>query len=137
MTERLDLSVAIERVRVRTCVTGERRGPLYLTGHAGAPGASLHDHRIVIRALHVDIEAALDDAPARRLGAQVARALASGLAGLQDRRAERVARAPETGGPIHVEAMRAYVRGEVDRHPASSQIAAALQHAFEQRTGHA
>lgn len=131
----MDMSVEIERVRVRTCVAAAQRAPLFITGNGS--GAPLHDHRFVVGALHVDIEAALDGTQARRLASQIAHEVALALAAMQARRADQIARAFTTGGPVHVEALRVYLRGEVDRHPPGAQIAAALLRALEDKVAHA
>jgi hypothetical protein len=130
----LDLRVTIDRVHVRAGAPTDTRPPPVVAGYLGPhTGAPLHDHRIVIRELRIDIEAALDAALARSLGQQVARDLAGRLAELQDQRRPRITGTPSSGGPIHVETLRVHLWGEPARHPPSHQISAALMNAFEER----
>jgi hypothetical protein len=131
----LDLRVAIERVHVRAGVLDEPASrPGLVTGYLGGrTGAPLHDHRIVIRELHIDVEATLDGAAAHRLGKDVAWELAGRLAGLQERRWPRIAGTPSAGGPIFVETLRVHLWGDPERHPPAHQISAALMNAFEER----
>lgn len=138
MSHALDLSVAIERVRVRTCALADHRpAPIFVAGYLGASaGAPLHVHRIVIRELRIDVEAALDASAARGLGRDVAADLAGRLAELQAQRRPRLADTPSAGGPIEIETLCVHLRGEVARHPPSREIAAALTHAFEDRVRH-
>jgi len=135
VSHRLDLGVTIERVRVRAGATAEPRPrPAFVTGYLGAAaGAALHDHRVVIRELHIDVEAELDAAGARHLAREVAGELARRLAELQARRAPHIARTPSAGGPVHVETLRVHLRGDPARHPPSHQISLALMTAFEGR----
>lgn len=125
----LDRSVAIERVRVVSRVLAEHDpAPVFIAGYLGVPaGAAPHDQRIVIRELHIDVEAELDDSAARRLAKELAWSLARRLAELQDERS--TARLPP--GPIHVETLRVHLRGELERHPPTHQISAAMMDAFE------
>jgi hypothetical protein len=130
----LDLRVTIERVRVRTGVLEASPRPAFAAG--GTAAAAPGNHRIVIHELCIDVEAEIDATRARALGKDVARDLAGKLAELQDeRRPDRAdAQAP---GPIHVETLRLYLRGDPERHPSSHEICAALMTAFEQRVLHA
>jgi hypothetical protein len=128
----VDLRVTIQRVRVRTGVLGAAAGPAFVAGHGGHAGAAPGDHRIVIHELCIDIEAELDEARARDLGKQVAWDLADQLAELQEQRRPHIA-ASGSGGPIHVETLRLYLRGEPARHPSSHEACAALRTALEQR----
>src|SRR4029077_15887956 len=97
----LDLRVTIERVHVRAGVRADHRpAPAFVAGYLGAiAGAPLHDHRIVIRELRIDVEAELDPSGARRLGKQVAWELAGRLAELQDARRPRITGGLSAGGP--------------------------------------
>jgi hypothetical protein len=133
-----DLGVTIDRVRVRAGASAEPRPrPVFVTGYVGGhAGAPLHDHRIVIRELCIDIEAAVDASDARRVGKQVASELASRLALLQDQRRPRIITKPSSGGPICVETLHLHLRGEVARHPPGESISAALMNAFEARVRH-
>src|SRR5437764_1112515 len=91
----LDLRVAIDRIHV-CCgmLTARPAPPPLLTGRlASSASPPPGDHRIVIRALQIDVEADLDASAARRLGNDVARELASRLAALQDRRHPGASRA--------------------------------------------
>lgn len=139
MNRPLDLGVTIERVRVRCRAPAERRQPpLSLVGYLdGRTGAPLHDHRIVVRELRIDIEAALDASRARSLGKAVAAELADQLAALQARRQPSIAHAPATGGPIRVASLCVHLWGEPDRHPPSRDISAALIAPLEERLRHA
>lgn len=132
MTGVLDLRVTIERVRVRTAVHDASPGPAFVTGRGRSTGAAPGDHRIVIHELRIEVEAELDKTRARELGKQVAWGLADQLAGRQRDRAASAA-----GGPIHIETLRLYLRGEPARHPSSHEICAALMTAFEQGIRHA
>jgi hypothetical protein len=137
VTDVVDLRVTIERVRVHTGARDVAPGPAFVTGHGGSAGAAPGDHRIVIHQLCIDVEAELDEARARSLGKQVASDLADQLAALQAERLPRITASPDTGGPIHIETLRLYLRGEPARHPSSREICAALMTAFEQRVRHA
>lgn len=138
MNRPLDLGVTIERVRVRCSAPADhRRPPLSLTGYLdGRAGAPLHDHRIVVRELRIDVEAQLDASRARSLGKAVAGDLADRLAALQTRRQPSITRAPATGGPIHVALLCVHLRGEPARHPPSREISAALIAPIEGRLRH-
>jgi len=138
MNHPLDLGVTIERVRVRCGAPVDRsRSPLSITGYLdGRHGAPLHDHRIVVRELRIDVEAALDAPRARSLGEAVARELSDRLAALQTEREPSIARARTTGGPIHVARLRVHLWGEPARHPASREICAALMVPLEERLRH-
>jgi hypothetical protein len=137
MTDALDLRVTIERVRVRTRVHDVASGPAFVTGHSGSAGAAPGDHRIVIHELRIDVEAELGETSARSLGKEVAWALADQLAERQRARLSQLAASPDTGGPIHVETLRLYLRGEPARHPSNHEICAALMTAFERGIRHA
>ena len=138
MNRPLDLGVTIERVRVRCCAPADRRRPaLSLTGYLdGRAGAPLHDHRIVVRELRIDVEAQLDASHARSLGKAVAGDLADRLAALQTRRQPSITRTPATGGPIHVGLLCVHLWGEPARHPPSRDISAALIAPIEERLRH-
>ena len=138
MNRPLDLGVTIERVRVRCSARADRRLPaLTLTGYLdGRAGAPLHDHRIVVRELRIDVEAALDASRARGLGEAIATDLADRLAALQTRRQPSIARAPATGGPIHVGLLCVHLWGELARHPPRGDISAALIAPIEERLHH-
>jgi hypothetical protein len=117
--------IAIDRIHVACgMLTPRPAPPPLITGDLGAtrPG----DRRIVIRSLHIDVEATLDAATARRLGNDVARELAARLPSLHhhDRR-RRAANA------IHVNTLRVHLWGEAASHPPIPEIAAALFHALE------
>ena len=142
MTQPLDLRVSIDRVRVRTGAPPDTRAaPAFIAGYLGAhAGAPPHDHRIVIRELRLDVEAALDAPAARQLGKQVATALVERLAAHQRCRLPAAAAASPAGaaaapralgGPIRVEVLRVRLWGERTRHPAPQQIADAAMTAFE------
>jgi len=135
VTQPLDLRVSIDRVRVRTGAPPDTRAaPAFIAGYLGAhAGAPPHDHRIVIRELRLDVEAALDAPAARQLGKQVATALVERLAAHQRcRLPAAAAAAPRAlGGPIRVEVLRVRLWGERTRHPAPQQIADAAMTAFE------
>lgn len=135
----LDLGIAIERVRVRcNAPVDRRRSPVSITGYLdGRNGAPLHDHRIVVRELRIDVEAALDAHRARSLGKAVASELADRLAALQTERRPSIARARTTGGPIHVALLRVHLWGDPARHPPSHAICAALMTPLEERLRHA
>jgi len=130
----LDLRVTIDRVHVRTAAPGDTRPrPTFVSGYlGGGAGAPLHDHRIVIHELRIDVEAVLDAAAARSLGSQVASELAGQLAELQDRRAARIHKSASCR-PIYIETLYLHLRGEPARHPATRQISAALMNAFDER----
>jgi hypothetical protein len=137
MTGALDLRVTIERVRVRTGVHAVASGPAFVTGRGRSAGAAPGDHRIAIHELRIDVEAELDETSARSLGKQVAWGLVERLAERQHERLSRLTASPDAGGPIHIETLRLYLRGEPARHPSSHEICAALMTAFEQGTRHA
>jgi hypothetical protein len=138
MNRPLDLGVTIERVRVRCGASGDGRpSPLSMTGYLdGRAGAPLHDHRIVVRELRIDVEAQLDASRARSLGKAVAGDLADRLAALQTERQPSITRTPTTGGPIHVALLRVHLWGEPARHPTSHAICAALMAPLEERLRH-
>jgi hypothetical protein len=138
VTQPLDLRVSIDRVRVRTGSPPDTRAaPAFIAGYLGTQaGAPPHDHRIVIRELRLDVEAALDAPAARQLGKQVATALVERLAAHQRCRLPAVtaaapAPARTLGGPIRVEVLRVRLWGERTHHPAPPQIADAAMTAFE------
>jgi len=138
MNHPLDLGVTIERVRVRCGAPVDRsRSPLSITGYLdGRNGAPLHDHRIVVRELRIDVEAALDAPRARGLGQAVASELAARLAALQTAREPSISLSRTTGGPIHVALLRVHLWGAPARHPASREICAALMAPLEERLRH-
>jgi hypothetical protein len=130
----LDLGVTIERVRVRAgAVIDHGPAPVFVAGYLGPyAGAPPHDHRIVVHELCIEVEAELDASGAHGLGKQLAWDLVGRLAALQDRRRPRIERR-KAGGPIRVETLRLYLRGEISLHPPSDQICTALMTAVEER----
>jgi hypothetical protein len=138
VTQPLDLRVSIDRVRVRAGSPPDTRpAPAFVVGYGGRPpGASPHDHRIVIRELRLDVEATLDASTARHLGKQVASELVDRLAAHQRARLRQASNAPAAapraiGGPICVETVHVRLWGDRSHQLAAPQIADAAMTAFE------
>jgi hypothetical protein len=134
----LDLRVTIDRIRVRTAALSDTRPrPVFVTGYLdGRTGGPLHDHRIAIHELRIDVEAQLDASAARRLGNQVARDLIAQLALIQVQREAQILDKPASCGPIYIETLLVHLRGEPAGHPPSHQIATALMDNVEGRISH-
>jgi len=134
-TPALDLRVTIDRIRVRTAAPSDTSPrPVFVTGYLdGRTGAPLHDHRIAIHELRIDVEAQLDASAARSLGHQVAKDLIAQLAVLQDQREAQILDKPASCGPIYIETLLVQLRGEPAAYPPSQQIATALMDSVEGR----
>jgi hypothetical protein len=127
--EAIDVGVVIERVRLR--VQPRDAGALPEPPRARRPRPG--DHRIVVAELCVETDAALDGPAAHRLGDRVARALADGLAGVQERRLAAVLAGESRGAAVHVGVLRVALHGEDAERTDVRAVAGALADAVERR----
>jgi uncharacterized MAPEG superfamily protein len=87
------------------------------------------DCRISVRELTIESHALVSRAEARRLGQEVARAVAERLQSLQERRLAAFQNGLELGGAIEIDAVRICLRGHAARHPNAGEIAAVVARA--------
>ncbi|WP_437729247.1 hypothetical protein [Sorangium sp. So ce861] len=126
----LDLGVVIDRVRV---VVRPREAAAAPAAPPRPAPAQADDHRIVVRELRIETEAALDAFDARRLGDRVARALGERLAEVQERRLAGLLSGRSRGGPVRIGALRVRLRGDAAERPSPRAVAEALASAVERR----
>jgi hypothetical protein len=93
------------------------------------------DCRISVRELIIESQAPASRAEARRLGQEVARAVAERLQSLQERRLAAFESGLEPGGAIEIEALRVCLHGQAARHPSAGEIAGAVARAVAQELG--
>ena len=87
------------------------------------------DCRITVRELIIESHASAGRAEARRIGNEVARAVATRLQELQERRLSAFQNGVAPGGAIAINALRVRLHGRAARHPTAAEIADAVARA--------